>query len=82
VATPAAAGFGLVGLPVAQVVGPELVESGSADAKMRGGSRGIKYPTIKIGENAEDKMRRQAMDDLFLFKAGRWLKQKNSGDQK
>ena len=81
-ATSAAAGFGLVGRPVAQVVGSELVESGSADAKMRGGSRGIKYPTIKIGENAEDKMRRQAMNDLFLFKAERWLQERNSGDQK
>jgi hypothetical protein len=34
----ATTGFGLVGLPVAQEVGAQIIEPGFADAKMRGGS--------------------------------------------
>lgn len=38
----AAAGLGLIGLPVAQVIGPEIIEPGFADAQMFGCGGGIK----------------------------------------
>jgi len=81
-ATTAAAGFWLVRLPVAQVVGTELIEPGFTDAKMLGCGRCIHCPIIEIGENAEDKNGRQAMNDLFLFKTGISLRAGTPCDQK
>ena len=53
-ATIAAAGFGAVGLPVAQEVSTELVEAGFTDAEMGGGSRCVQSSVVEIRENAED----------------------------
>jgi len=77
-----ATGFGLVRLPVVQKVGAELIEPGFADAKMLGRSRCVQYPIIEIGENAEDKNGRQAVNDLFLFKTGISFRAGSQCDQK
>ena len=66
----AATGLWLIGLPVAQVIGTELIEPGFADAQLRCSSGCIQFPIIKIGEDADDKNGRQAVNELFLFKAG------------
>ena len=81
-ATTAAAGFGLIGLSIVQVVSTELIEPGFADPKMHGCCRCVQNPIIEIGENTKDKNGRQSMDDLFLFKTGISLKASSQGDWK
>ena len=49
---------------------------------MSGGRRCVEVPVIEIGKDAEDKTRRQAVDDLFLFKAGRWRAMRRWRDQR
>jgi hypothetical protein len=66
----AATGLWLVGLPVAQVVATEFIEPGFTDAQMSCGSGCVQFPMVEIGEDADDKNGRQAVNELFLFKAG------------
>jgi hypothetical protein len=49
---------------------------------MSGGRGGVDGSVIEIGKDTEDKTRREAVNDLFLFKLGRWRAMRRWRDQR
>lgn len=66
----AAAETGLEGFLVSQPGAPKLVKAGFANPEQAGGTGGVLQAGIKIREDAEDEIGREAVNDLFLFKTG------------
>ena len=62
------AGHGSVGIGVIQPSGAELVEPGSPHPELRAGSVGVQQTRVEICEGPADKLGREAMAKLFLFK--------------
>lgn len=60
----------------------QLIKTGLAETKLTGRRSGIESTSVEIGQKAKNEFGREAMDDLFLFKAGICLNAGTPCDQK
>lgn len=60
----------------------KLVEPGFTNPKLTGSQRGVQKPRVEIRKDLKDETSGQAMNDLFLFKAGISLGRGNQREQK
>lgn len=78
----AAAGGRKEGRMRSQVGSAELVEAGFADPQRLGGYVGFDEAGIEFREDPTNEIRRQAMSDLLLFKAGMSLGEETRASEK
>lgn len=67
-------------LMLLQTSSSQLIETGPANTKERGGRGGVKQPVVEIINDAKNKTGWKAMDDLFLFKMGLTPRRGRAGD--
>jgi hypothetical protein len=67
-----------IGVPLFQPGAAQLVEATPANTKLAGGSGGVQEAVIEVLERPGDELRRQAVDNLSLFKPGSSTKEAES----
>jgi hypothetical protein len=59
----------LIDLTVTKPTGSQPIESGPADPELRGRASCIQQPRVELFEGSLNELRRQAMENLLLFKS-------------